>query len=206
MQYRPSPRRYSTHALVAQLAEASVSNAECWGFDSPREHHGSSGIYPIHLDNMAADRTHMRRSDADVEAAVRSNVSTMGVLRTLGIRPAGGSHSNMKRRIDRMGLDTSHFTGTAHNKGRPPRNRKTSKEILVVLPQGSIRQKLDQLRRALAEESVPIKCTRCGMEDSWQGKPIVLEVDHKDGDWLDNRLDNLQYMCPNCHSQKTRGV
>lgn len=43
------------------------------------------------------------------------------------------------------------------------------------------------------------KCENCGME-TWLGQPITLEVHHKDGEHLNNELDNLQLLCPNCHS------
>jgi 5-methylcytosine-specific restriction endonuclease McrA len=43
-------------------------------------------------------------------------------------------------------------------------------------------------------------CVKCGI-DSWQGETIVLDLDHINGDNTDNRLENLRYLCPNCHSQ-----
>jgi hypothetical protein len=44
------------------------------------------------------------------------------------------------------------------------------------------------------------KCNKCGI-DSWNDKPIVLELEHKDGDHNNNKRDNLESLCPNCHSQ-----
>lgn len=44
------------------------------------------------------------------------------------------------------------------------------------------------------------RCDECGIED-WQGKPITLQLDHKDGDPANNQLDNLHLLCPNCHTQ-----
>ena len=44
------------------------------------------------------------------------------------------------------------------------------------------------------------KCEYCGL-DSWNNLPISLQVHHKDGDSLNNLLDNLELLCPNCHAQ-----
>lgn len=46
-------------------------------------------------------------------------------------------------------------------------------------------------------------CEKCGIKDSWQNEPITLELDHINGIRSDNRLINLRFLCPNCHSQTT---
>ena len=44
------------------------------------------------------------------------------------------------------------------------------------------------------------KCEECGITE-WNGKPIVIQLHHKDGDSSNNELDNIAELCPNCHSQ-----
>ncbi len=40
----------------------------------------------------------------------------------------------------------------------------------------------------------------CGTGPERNGLPLRLEVDHVNGDWWDNRRENLQLLCPNCHA------
>lgn len=44
------------------------------------------------------------------------------------------------------------------------------------------------------------RCEACGL-NVWRGKPLALALHHLNGDRLDNRIENLQILCPNCHSQ-----
>lgn len=45
------------------------------------------------------------------------------------------------------------------------------------------------------------KCEKCGNTGIWQNEQLTLELHHVNGDKHDNRLENLQYLCPNCHAQ-----
>lgn len=137
----------------------------------------------------------------DLENAVANSVSIMGVMRQLGIKMAGGSHYHISNRIKKEGISTEHFTGKVHNKGKPARNRMTAEEILIVLPEGSNRPKRVQLKRAMLEVGFSYFCQLCWI-DSWNDEDITLEIDHIDGNWLDNRKENLRFLCPNCHSQQ----
>lgn len=43
------------------------------------------------------------------------------------------------------------------------------------------------------------KCIKCGLSE-WLGKPLIFEIDHKDGNNSNDARENLEAMCPNCHS------
>ncbi|MEV8191107.1 HNH endonuclease [Rhodococcus pyridinivorans] len=136
-----------------------------------------------------------------LEEAVVKSTSVAGVLRHLGLKQSGGAHTHISRRIRRLGIDTSHFTGQAHQKGRPPRNRLAWTEILTLKPVGSNRQSPKRLRRALVESGRPHKCEGCGIEPMWCGAPLTFHIDHIDGNPHDSRPHNVRFLCPNCHSQ-----
>lgn len=55
-------------------------------------------------------------------------------------------------------------------------------------------------QRIVKDNLLEYRCIKCGV-DSWQGETIVLDLDHINGNNRDNRLENLRYLCPNCHSQ-----
>lgn len=137
-----------------------------------------------------------------LQEAVSKSQSFADVARYFGIAPHGGSQAHLKYRIDKESIDTSHFKSRAWSKGRIFSNRrKPPEEVLVEMPIGSNRTHADILRRSLIEIGRKEECYKCGIGPKWNDTKLSLEVHHKDGNYRNNKDDNLDFICPNCHSQ-----
>lgn len=73
--------------------------------------------------------------------------------------------------------------------------------IESLLVAGRSQTNRTHLKQRLLEAGLKTnKCERCGLEE-WRDEPIVIALHHLNGDGNDNRLANLVFLCPNCHSQ-----
>ena len=142
-------------------------------------------------------------TDQDFVEAVRSSYSYAQVIAKLHLRVAGSNYDTVKRKIAELHLDTSHMTGKAWNQGdryTPLREAQPLKDILVV---HSTFINANHLRERLLREGVKQHKCECCSNTRWMGKPIPLELHHINGIKDDQRLENLQLLCPNCHALTT---
>ncbi|MET9465017.1 HNH endonuclease [Streptomyces sp. NPDC006544] len=135
-----------------------------------------------------------------LRSAVPAATSYADLMRTLGLEVNDVNHRRVRRHVVRLGLDASHFKRRPWASRTPAAPKPVAPGTLTVLPEGSARCGRSRLHRALQEVGTPYVCTSCGNPGEWLGRPITLHIDHISGDWLDNRRENLRYLCPNCHS------
>lgn len=157
------------------------------------------------LGELGVDIGHFRNgrltiSEGDVREAVANASSFADVMRTVGLPVNDTNHRRVRRRVVQLALDTSHFKRRTWGTVRVAEPKLVAAEVLRMLPAGSPRLHRPRLHRALGEIGVPYRCVSCGNEGEWLGKPVTLQIDHINGDWLDNRRENLRYLCPNCHA------
>ncbi|MFE3072255.1 HNH endonuclease [Streptomyces sp. NPDC059247] len=151
------------------------------------------------VDTSHFEREGVRWTPEVLAEAVAASTNMCEVLRHLGVAVVGGQHTHISRRVRAYGIDTSHFR--APSRRGAPRLPRTP-EALLVKQTGPRTRRVpgDRLARALTESGVRKRCALCGNEAVWRGRPLPLEIDHVDGDWRDNRIENLRFLCPNCHS------
>ena len=131
-------------------------------------------------------------SKEEIEQFVNESASYAELARKIGYDDIccrnGSAYRDVHTMIDELNLDISHFTGQGWNKNNFDYSRF---RYGINISSKSALNAIAALRGRV--------CESCGLS-TWMGQDITLEVHHKDGDSLNNELDNLQLLCPNCHS------
>lgn len=137
----------------------------------------------------------------NLQKIVDSSLSIAEVCRKLNMRPVGGNYKTLKKYFILFEIDKSHFTGQGWNVGKMYRNFSKTFTLEEILIEKSTYTSTGRLKNRLIKEGIKKNiCEECGISE-WNGKKITLHLDHKNGDNLDNRIENLKILCPNCHSQ-----
>jgi hypothetical protein len=139
---------------------------------------------------------HRTWTDEQLIIAVQTSRSVAEVCRRLGLR-GGSAYEGLARHIDRLDIDASHFSGQGWARGHHKSPDEIRAYLVSILRKGVEVAKLRD--RLIATGLKEARCEECGISE-WMGQPAPLQVDHTDGDRLNNELDNLRVLCANCHA------
>lgn len=120
---------------------------------------------------------------------INENKSKAFISKELGCK-----QETLNRYLEKMEID---YAGNQSGKGQSKRKPKMNLEDYLL---NSADIQTNKIRKKILEENIkPHKCECCGLE-TWLGKPIPLELHHKDGDRNHNEISNYELLCPNCHA------
>jgi hypothetical protein len=139
----------------------------------------------------------VRYTEAAARSAIAASKSYSEALRRLGMRAAGGNHRTLRKYAERVWrIPTDHFDPHAFQ--RIQMAERAQRPLSDYLTENSTYSR-GALKRRLFKEGVKQReCERCGAGELSHGRPMSLILDHMNGVANDNRLDNLQIVCPNC--------
>jgi predicted transcriptional regulator len=112
------------------------------------------------------------------------------------VQRAHDAGNSVRECQDMFGFSRASWHAAVRRGALVPRPRAMSIEALVA---GS-RSRRNLKRRLVAAGLKHEWCERCGLTE-WRGQPLSLALHHINGDGAENRLENLELLCPNCHSQ-----
>lgn len=137
-----------------------------------------------------------------LEKVVIDKTSIAEVLKYFGLKLTGGNYSYLKMNLKKHEIDITHFLGQKHKKRS---SKKITKEQFVekylkILPNDTFVKTQIIKERLIKFGFKESKCEICE-NILWNNLQIPLELHHINGNRWDNRINNLQIICPNCHSQ-----
>jgi hypothetical protein len=151
---------------------------------------------------MSRHRSPIWKIAADELTEMVEGAESLGeVLRYFGLNNKGGNHKTLKARLEQDNIDFSHIPlGRGSNKHRL-RGGSSPTDLDMVLVEHSSYSTNRLKRRLIQAGLLKNECVECGQGAEWNGKKLVLVLDHINGNSADHRLENLRLLCPNCNSQ-----
>lgn len=134
------------------------------------------------------------KNDSKIIKLVKNSSSITNIIEKLGLFPTGHNYTIIKSNILKLNLNTSHFTKKIF-----VNNKKTPLENILV--ENSTFPRHNLKKRLIKEGLLKNECSICGQQPIWNGKPLVMIIDHINGINNDNRIENLRFVCRHCDSQ-----
>jgi 5-methylcytosine-specific restriction endonuclease McrA len=161
------------------------------------------------IEELGLDTTHFKTSkrtklskvdaidDETFKMLVKNNTTWSDLSQACGFMSNNGGRHVLVNRIEKLGLNINHFDCREIDNDK----------IFVVGSQYAGPREIK--KRLMRDFDRVYECAGCKNQAFtksdgvllWNNKEIVLQLEHKNGNHTDNRLENLEFLCPSCHSQ-----
>lgn len=130
----------------------------------------------------------------ELQTMIDSSSSLTELCGKLNINVKNGSVRTLYRRIQLDNLSTGNLL-----KNKSNQQRASVKELEFCKKSKTSRKAIKKY--LIQNKIVEYICCSCGLNDTWNGKILVLQLEHLNGINDDNTIENLAFICPNCHTQ-----
>lgn len=130
----------------------------------------------------------------------KNATSMSDFLVTHNMTASSGNFFTFKKWLKIHDLEINHFIKTISTAKITLKDRKISSPEAIFMENSQHYRKATK-KRIKKENLIPYICAKCNNPGVWNGESLTLQLEHKNGVNYDNRLENLEYLCPNCHSQ-----
>jgi hypothetical protein len=136
----------------------------------------------------------------EIKKIIEESKNKTEVLEKLGLKNNGGNFNTLSHFIMANNVNIQHFSEHKSNK-KNITNYELYKDINNFLVKDSFYKSTNNLKKKLYKLGLKEKkCEICGQDENWNGKRMSLILDHINGNRHDNRIENLQIVCPNCNA------
>lgn len=128
----------------------------------------------------------------DLPNIIKECSSMPELLKKMGLQIAGGSRKTARKYIKKFNLNVDHFDMT------PCRRKYKNEELFCkncTIHRSTVKDYI------INYNLIKYECSKCGNMGSWLNEKLTLQIEHINGTNNDNRLENLTFLCPNCHTQ-----
>lgn len=168
---------------IAKLTNKSFSTVKYWLKKYNLKTEGNYSKYNWSLNNLLT--------------AIENSKCKSDVLKHLGASLSTSNYQTLDKKIKEYNIDDSHLI---YDYSRGNKWVKKYKNNDIFCENSKMSTKNIKIR-IIKDSLIEYKCSECEIIDEWNGKKIVLQLDHINGNNTDNRIENLRFLCPNCHSQ-----
>lgn len=138
-----------------------------------------------------------------LENIVKESFTYTDILRKFNLSITGGNQKTLRSYIDKYNISTKHFNKKSYLLNGDFGTKKTYEEMFCL---NSCVTGQAVKSYILKHKIIKYECKKCNNKGFWNNEPITLQLEHVNGNNRDHRLENLMFLCPNCHSQtKTYG-